>query len=442
MTPTRAAGRGCLLRALRAYALFVLACVAVGVSLGYLAAGRAVRRAERAWAERGEPMETFAGRFPERPDSPAGLELDRLTRPLGIQMCGPYESDPAGRDKARNEFLQSVSRFLGDCGRSGNDQCAALPRETATFLERESRRLDAIETHILEGGALHWAQDIEKGVASPIPRLLGHRQIQSLILARALAHEAGGRPPAVERSLEASWVLNASYVERPELISRLIAIAVSGMQNAVLRTVRNPSDRWLPRVQQQRFAAGIRAPYQLEAWNWMLYTKGPWGILDVNEMESGEIPRPSLFGTPARFLTAPYVRLSFAGISEALLTATETLLSQKRCDFDVDRYAKDFEDSFPRWNILGRIATPSVVRGYISMRSADLDTELSEQVLAARASRRATGRWPSAPAPSTVCEGIVWEPRTAADGSITIGPNAKPFVTDAPNWRWSIRLRP
>jgi hypothetical protein len=57
MLPTRAAGAGCLLRALRAYLLFVLACVVVAVGLGYLAAGRAVRRAEQAWAERAEPME-------------------------------------------------------------------------------------------------------------------------------------------------------------------------------------------------------------------------------------------------------------------------------------------------------------------------------------------------------------------------------------------------
>jgi hypothetical protein len=246
----------------------------------------------------------------------------------------------------------------------------------------------------------------------------------------------------MERSLEASFVLNEDYAERPELISKLIAVAVSGMQGAVLRTVKSPSGRWPPRLRQRSFAADIRTPYQLEAWNWTRYTTGRWGIFDVNEMETGEPPPPSILGSTGRFLTAPYVRLGFAGVSQALLTATETLGSQKRCDFDVERYAKDFEDSFPHWNILGRIATPSVVRGFTSMRYADLDTELTAQVLAVRAARRTTGRWPSAAVASNVCEGIQWEPRAAGDGSVTIAASAKPFAKDDPNWRWSIRLRP
>lgn len=442
MMPTRAAGTGCLLRALRAYALFVLACTAVAVSLGYLAAARAVPRAEKAWADQVEPMESFVARYPPQPDSPAGLALDALTRPLGIQMCGPRAPDPPGSDKTQFNFLQSLGSLIGDCGHSRNDDCPALPATAETFLEKEAPRLDAIETHILKGGPLHWVQDISKGVAAPFPSLLGHRQLSSVLLTRAMLHARRGRPEPAERSLEAAWVLNASFDERPDLLSRLITVSVSGMENAVLRTLKTPSDRWLPRMQQRTFAADIRTPYQLEAWNWTRFTVGLWGIFDVNYMESGETPPSSILGTAGRVLTTPYVRLSFAGVSEALLKASETLRSEKRCDFDVERYAREFEDSFPRWNILGRIATPSVVRGFTSMRYADLDRELTERVLAARAERHATGRWPSTPTPSTVCEGVVWESRADGDGSVTISPSVKPFATDDPHWRWSIRLRP
>ena len=241
MTPTPAAGRGCLLRALRAYALFVLATVAVAVSVGYLAAGHAVRRAESAWAEQAEPMQSFVARYPPQPDSPAGLELDALTRPLGIQLCGPRTPDPKGGDKAQEDFLQSLGSFVGDCGRSGADQCPALPPAIEAFLDREAHRLDAIEAHILQGGPLHWAQDISKGVAAPIPRLLGHRHLESLFLTRALAHAKSNRLEAAERSLEAGWVLNASFAERPDLLSRLITVSISGMNNAVLRTLKRPS---------------------------------------------------------------------------------------------------------------------------------------------------------------------------------------------------------
>jgi hypothetical protein len=272
--------------------------------------------------------------------------------------------------------------------------------------------------------------------------VLGHGQLASVLLTRAMLHARRGRPEPAERSLEAGWVLNASFAERPDLLSRLITVSVSGMENAVLRTLRTPSDRWLPRMQQRTFAADVRIPYQLEAWNWTRFTVGLWGIFDVNSMESGETPPPSILGTAGRVLTTPDVRLSFAGVSEALLRASQTLRSEKRCDFDVERYAKEFEDSFPRWNILGRIATPSVVRGFTSMRYADLDRELTEQVLAARKARHATGSWPTASTPSTVCEGVAWEPQAGNDGSVTIGPSVKPFATDDPRWTWSIRLHP
>jgi len=387
-------------------------------------------------------MERFAARYPQQPDSPAGLELDAMTRPLGIQMCGPRAPDPPGSDKTQFEFLQSLGKLVGDCGHSGNDRCPALPRAVETFLERETARLDAIETHILQGGPLHWVQDLSKGVAAPFPSLLGHRQLSSVLLTRAMLHARRGRPELAERSLEAGWVLNASFAERPDFLSRLITVSVSGMNNAVLRTIKTPSDRWLPRMQQRTFAADVRIPYQLEAWNWTRFAVGRWGIFDVNYMETGETPPPSIPGAAGRFLTTPYVRLSFAGVSEALLKASQTLRAEKRCDFDVDRYAKEFEDSFPRWNILGRIAAPSVVRGFTSMRYADLDRELTGRVLAARDERQATGRWPSTPTASAVCEGVVWEPRAGGDESFTISPSAKPFAIDDPKWHWSIRLRP
>jgi len=440
MLSTSASGAGCALRALKVYLLFLVVCVTLAVSLGYLAAGRAVTRAERAWAERGEPMESFVARYPQQPDSPVGVELDKLTRPLGIQMSGVRAKD-TDEVKKQAEALQSLGRVISDCDHTASDACATLPHELEAFLAVEAVRIETIETHILESGPLLWAQDVGKGMAAPIPHLLGHRQLQNVLLTRALWLAGQHQRDAAERSLEASWALNASFTGRPDLLSRLIAVAVSGMQTGVLRTLKQPAPAWQPRMQQRDFAAEIRVPFQLEAWNWTRYTKGPWGVFDVSYMEDGVTPPSTVTGAIGRALTAPYVRLSFAGVSEAMLSATETLRAQKRCDFDVEAYSKQFEDSFPRWNIIGRIATPSLVRAFTSMRYADLDRELTERVLAARAARQATGSWPSAASPSTVCEGVVWQSSTGDDGSLTIAASVKPFPKD-PSRTWSMRLRP
>jgi hypothetical protein len=441
MRQTQASGAGCLLRALRAYLAFVLVSVVVAVSAGYWASGRAVRRAEAAWAEAGEPMEAFIARYPPQPDSPATRKLDALARPMGIEILGPIPRETPER-KAQGARLQAVGRALGECARAGSDDCPPLPEDTQALVSSEAARLDAIETEILEGGPLHWAQDFAKGMASPLPHLLGHRYLQSLLLARAQIGRASGHPELAERPLEASFVLNASLVERPEIISRLLAVSIAGMERGVLRLLPQPLEKWQERLRADTFPQPLRIPFQLEALNWTRFTTGPWGIFDVSYMEDGETPPRTPFGSAGAWLTAPYVRLSFAGISEALLRESRALESEARCDLDVDRRAKEFEDSFPRWNILGRIATPSLVRSLAAFRHAELDRELTYQVLLARAERRNSGRWPTASVASGVCEGLRWDEATAADGTLTVRISEQPFRQPDNGWDWSIRLHP
>lgn len=430
------------MRAVRAYVIFVVVSLLLTVSVGYLAAGRAVHRTAKAWADAFEPMGSFVARYPKQPDSPAGRKLDELTRPLGIEMCGPRGATSGGAKGPHDDLFQELGTHIGNCERAGSDECAPPSNQAQLFLERERARLDATETQILEGGPLRWEQDVSKGVAAPIPRLLGHRWLQNLLLTRALMHSGQGRLDAAERTLEASWILNASMTERPDLLSRLIAVAVTEMQHGVLRTMKAPSERWPPRMRQSVLDSDVRVPYQLEAWNWTRFTEASWGIFDVDYMESGEPPPRTLARATGQLLTAPYVRLSIAGMSEALLRASQELGPQRRCDLDLERYAKEFEESFPRWNILGRIATPSVVRTWASLRYANLDRELTAHVLAARGERRATGQWPSASLPSSTCEGVIWRQQPAGDGTFTIRASEKPFAAQDLNWRWSVHLHP
>jgi hypothetical protein len=436
---------GCLWRALRATLLLVVGGIALIVGLGYVAAACAVRHTEKAWADSYESMEAFAARLPAQPDSPAARSLDQMTRPLGIRMFWTHEvaaDEKEAREKETHEkALPVIVQMINTCGVRGADQCSPPSPEGAAFLQDEASHLRAIETQILEGGPLRWEQDLSKGFSGPIPYLVGHRQLQSLLLARAVM-AADRDPQQAERSLEASWVLNGSLAERSALICRLMTVAVCGLQQGVLRTMKRPPDRWRPRMQQRTFATDLQLPYQSEAWGWRRFTAGTWGVFDLSSMESGETPPYSVLGTAGRILTAPYVRLSFAGASEALLRATEELRSKRRCDFDVAGYSQEVEESFPWWNTIGRVATPSLVSAWAALRRADLDRELTERVFLARDEHRATGRWPAAPVTSTVCEGLVWEQEPAADGTVTIRAREKPFPNDEPKSQWSIRLHP
>jgi len=262
-----------------------------------------------------------------------------------------------------------------------------------------------------------------------------------MLLGRAWLSARDGRLADTERALEASWRLNGSYLERPDILSHLIAVAVAQMQDGVIRTIRRPGPVWLERMKERPFSRRFPVALQLEAANWTRYTRGHWGVFDVSYMEDGTDP-PAGWGSIPRFLMTPYMRLSVAGMSDALLRAARELAPQRRCDVDMTRYSKEFEDSFPRWNVIGRIAMPSVVRIWTVLRETDLDRELTERVLSARAERVASGAWPASGGASAVCEGLAWNYGSAGGAALDIRPSSEPFRLDDPKWDWSIRVRP
>ncbi len=436
---TRAAGAGCLLRALRAYALFILASVAMAETVGYFLAARRVARANEGWARETEPMETFAARFPPAPDSPAANGLDEMTRPLGIRMIF-RRGDRAGEGE-NGEVLKALGAAIGKIERPKLGTSPGIPAEAEAFLSRERGRLDAIIVQILEGGPLVWEQDVSKGTGAPTPGLLGHRQLSNMLLGRAWLSARDGHVADAERTLEASWRLNASYLERPDILSQLIAVAVAQMQHGVLRAAPKIAAAWQERMRERPFTGRFPVALQIEAWNWARYTRGFWGLFDVSYMEDGTTP-PAGWGSIPRFLMTPYMRLSVAGISEALLRATHELAPQRRCDLDMKLYSRELEESFPRWNTIGRRATPSVVKIWTSLRETDLDRELTERVLLARAEHAASGNWPAAGGASSVCEGVSWEYRPSIGGALDIRASTPPFRLDDPRWDWSLRLKP
>jgi hypothetical protein len=436
---SRAAGAGCLLRALRAYALFILGSVGLAEAVGYWVASRHVARANEGWARETEPMESFAARFPVAPNSPAANTLDEMTRPLGIRMI--FRRGDRAEEGPNAEALKALGTAISRIERPKPGTSPGIPPEAEAFLSRERGRLDAIILHILEGGSLVWEQDVSKGTGAPVPGLLGHRQLTSMLLGRAWLSARDGRVADAERALEASWRVNASYLERPDVLSQLIAVAVAQMQQGVLRATPSVAPVWLERMKERPFSGRFPVALQLEASNWTRYTRGYWGVFDVTYMEDGSVP-PAGWGSVPRFLMTPYMRLSVAGISEALLRATHELAPQRRCDIDMKRYSKKFEDSIPRWNIIGRIATPSVVKIWTVLRETDLDRELTERVLLARAERGASGSWPASGGPSAVCEGLAWEYGLVGGGSLDIRPTSEPFRLDDPKWDWAVRLKP
>jgi hypothetical protein len=213
------------------------------------------------------------------------------------------------------------------------------------------------------------------------------------------------------------------------------------MEEGVLRVARLPPDPWLPRL-RERFAPDFHTPLQVDAQNYLRHAGGSWGFFDVAYMQEEQTPPAGFWSAIFRFLTAPYIRLNLAGLAERQAAAVRALESEKECDFDAGEYADEVKESLPRWNILGRISIPPLLRAWTSLRVADLDAEFTERILRARLARSQTGRWPTEPSPSEVCEGVSWVHEVGGDGSLALRTSDEPFLEEATKLPWRKTLRP
>jgi hypothetical protein len=417
----RPVARGCVLRALWIYCCFVAGTAGLALIVGYALSWWRWRSEDAAWAEHGAPLERFASEHPATKDSPAALRLDELTRAIGIESIPGYKvPDRRAVEMAKDPALKAIQAHLRAIETLRADgPVPTMPAEVRAYMQANATALDLIEDHLIASRPLVFEENVAMGAGSPIPTLLGIRSLQGVLLVRA--GDALRRQDAVRanRSLEASWVHAQSCHGRSELISQLIGIAVAGMQNSILRLWAAPPAVWLDRVKTNDFKARVLASYQAEVYGWRAFARRYKGAGDISEMD-GAAPRANtLFDHAFRFVSTPYIRLSLAGVSEVMRRSREELESGDPCSFDPDKSDETIRSRFPRWNILGPIAVPSLFRVWASVRDVSLDSELTGLVMQAHLRPREN------PAPGTatlsrVCTGYAWVHGKAAAGRLSI----------------------
>jgi hypothetical protein len=295
----------------------------------------------------------------------------------------------------------------------------APPLEVRAYLQANAATLDAIEDFLLSSRPLVFEEDPAQGAGGPIPALLGIRSLHNVLLVRAADALRRGDAPRAGRSLEASWTHAQSLKGRSDLLSQLIAMAVAGSRNSILRLLTPAPAVWLDRERTNDFKAPALASYQAEVYGWRAFALRYKGAGDLSELDGGSPRENTVFGHVFRFVSVPYIRLSLAGVSEVVRRSSEELQSGDPCAFDPDKSDATVKSRFPRWNILGPIAVPSLFRAWTAVRDISLDNELTGLVMEAH---QGSGP-PPAPGtalPSRVCAGHAWMYGRAADGRLSI----------------------
>ncbi len=368
--------------------------VAAGVGLilwlvvGNDVANRRLVAVEKAWSEAPGSLDDFPNRHPARATNEVAQRLETVAEAMGVDLRPRFLSgaeDPK-RSRPAAETSKVLSGYLD--ANLADPSAAALPPtgEAEAALARLAPGLAPI-VGILSKETPVWLEEIGRGYEAPIPNLLGHIQLQRILLASSLRLEARGDARGAEKSLDASWTLNESLTSRPELISQLIAIAVGRMQAGVLRKVPVDPTRWVPRLAACEPRRGILEAFTGEAWV-MRYA-----------VLRGAMPGPD--GGPRsrrvralEFLSRPRLKIE---VASALTVFRECFLDWENAPVSGGT-AKARNGASGGGGPFGRVLSELMIPNFeTTLLRADrlaVDLELTRKALELRAARRTGREWP------------------------------------------------
>jgi len=398
----------------------LLIVLVLGLILFAVAARIATHRSEvvrSRWERSFGSREAILERYPAREPNDAARTLERLAAAIGIDLAPRAiegRERPSGESVAGHRRIKaSLGRYLGDQVQHAQRQIDSPPAEVSGFLNQHAAAIAAIRRQLIKNDPPVWERATEIPHAAPIPNLLGHLDLQRLLLADALACGERGDDRCELDDLDASWQLNRALRDDPILITQLIAISVTRLQIGTLRQLGQVPANWEKRLAEHDFRQSFLSSLRFEAWAW-------------TQVDHAAMVQPALGQRIVYSLGRPYVRYCLADASEDYRQRLDNLARLKTlCDVDLAALDADLHVPVPRWNLLGDLVVPNLSDTVDRLRRLELDIELTVRILEIEAGRRAnSGVWPGVVPGierSTACPDDRWIYEVGPGGEMSIG---------------------
>jgi hypothetical protein len=392
----------------------VSAALAVVVGLFVILAGVAsykTAKVERGWEATLGSWDEILERYPSMDADDAALELERLSARLDHEGRPRPTPEKTAEFKAVRADLSGYRQTLLEQPRR---RPVRPPAKVAAFLAAHEEDLAEVRHHLLGRGVPRWEMHLERVTEAPIPNLLGHIDLQKLLITDALAKTSDGDRERALQDLEASWTLMQSLSDAPILISQLITLADARLLVGALRQIENVPDVWRTRLTEHDFRQGFTTALKYEGLYW---TK----IDDTADFTSLTGFANKLLNSVAK----PYVRYCLADISDDYRRRLENLDEVRAiCDYDLSARRADLDIPIPRWNLIGGLIVPSLGGAVNRLAILELDLELTRRLIELEEARRARdGAWPrSLPGGdvSSACSRDRWIYEVSPEGEMTL----------------------
>ena len=372
------------------------------------------RLANEREAQLDRELQNFMVQFPKIEANDSARRLNDLTAALGIGLAfkSPNTLDSAP-DKMEDfeQIREELDRFLEAELEKKTESVSPAPESLRGYLETRKAELEAIRSHLLNSELPIWERDLERwlNINHPTPSLLGILNLQKLLILDVLDKNSLGQTRAGEQSLEASWKLNQTLWDRPDLISQLSAILVARLQVGALRKMDGLPTQWQERAIARDYQKLLLTSLELESWL-------NYGLVKLPQMA------PEQGGEKLAPLEGLYIRLSGINTSQNMRQGFAKLEFKNICSFDVEALQQQMTDSIASWNQLGQIAMPNLAGQWRKAGKMMLDWELTQKILQVKALAAEQGTWPEKlpDLESKVCPGQRWIYQVAGDRSISL----------------------
>jgi hypothetical protein len=383
----------------------VIAIYLVGMRL----ASSKIAVAEAGWDETFGSRVEILERFPPRHANEAARELERLSATLGIDIASRIDTDRVHPSKESSRKLQKVRAKIGNYVERQVElpRRAALPppERLSLFLEEHEVTLTEIRRHLLEGELPRWGLRIDRYFDISFPNLLGHVELQKLLVAYAMAKNEQREDVEALATLEACWRLNGSIRDDPYLITQLVAMSIARLQAGALRQIERVPAHWRDRLVEHDFRDSFFTAMLVEAWHWT-QIEGP----QIFDERTGRATR--LAWTFIR----PYAKFCLADLSDDYRRRLLSLADGgNSCDYYLVGRQESLDVPVPFWNIMGAMVQPSILGALDRLARLELDLELTVKVLAL-----GSEPWDERMERSSTCPEDSWLYKTGPQGSKSI----------------------
>jgi len=352
------------------------------------------QEAEQAWATSFEPMDALLARYPPAPHSAAAMTLASLAEPLGLSLLAPVAATASDADT--RAMLKTIGTFLTNQESRTDDSAEALPADIVAWMSLKEAELDAIEGHLLGAEPVQWAVDLG-GYAAPLPDVAALRSLSGVLLVRAFAAAAQGDWPDADRSLAASWRLDSTMRDRPDILGQSLAIALATQRNSVLRHLpvggSGLADLPLDHDWQRAMLRAIQVD-TLQFTSALRAARGEGAVF-------------SLFSSWRSLRIHDLVR---------------ELNQADPCAFDAGGYVRRAKRNVFPWTV----EVPGLVRTWSRAALIAVDDEFTRIVWRTRKAVQGGESLPGT-VRSAVCGNLAWVLTTQTTGDVTIAPDRNPF---------------